>query len=56
MNITSNQYKVLGFKDVTIMAVTDNFGILWIPVESCLGASAKFFWILGEVMFFLPLV
>ncbi|MDE4959550.1 amino acid permease, partial [Francisella tularensis subsp. holarctica] len=42
--------------DVTIMAVTANFGIRWITVAAFLGASAIFFWILGEVMFYLPLV
>ncbi|APA83706.1 APC family permease [Francisella tularensis] len=56
MDINFNQDQVLGFKDVTIMAVTANFGIRWIPVAACLGASAIFFWILGAVMFFLPLV
>ncbi|MCF6766687.1 APC family permease [Thiotrichales bacterium 19S3-7] len=48
--------KVLGFKDVTIMAVTANFGIRWIPVAAGLGASAIFFWILGAIVFFAPLV
>lgn len=52
----SNSNKILGFKDVTIMAVTANFGIRWIPVAAGLGASAIFFWILGAVCFFLPLV
>lgn len=56
MDINYNQDRVLDLKDVTIMIVTDNFGILWIPVVACLGASAIFFWILGAVMFFLPLV
>lgn len=56
MDINSNQDKVLDLKDVTIMAVTANFGICWIPVAACLGASTIFFWILGAVMFFLPLV
>ncbi|MDE4974097.1 amino acid transporter, partial [Francisella tularensis subsp. holarctica] len=56
MNINSTQDQVLGFKDVTIMAVTANFGSRWIPVAACLGASAIFCWILGEVMCFLPLV
>ncbi|AIT09904.1 amino acid transporter [Candidatus Francisella endociliophora] len=56
MGSISNDNKVLGLKDVTIMAVTANFGIRWIPVAACLGASAIFFWILGAVMFFLPLV
>ncbi|QIV94032.1 APC family permease [Allofrancisella frigidaquae] len=53
---SSDNNKVLGFKDVTIMAVTANFGIRWIPVAACLGASAVFFWILGALIFFLPLV
>lgn len=48
--------KVLGFKDVTIMAVTANFGIRWIPVAAGLGASAIFFWVLGALVFFMPLV
>ncbi|TNF68359.1 MAG: amino acid permease [Gammaproteobacteria bacterium] len=48
--------KVLDFKDVTIMAVTANFGIRWIPVAAGLGASAIFFWILGAIVFFVPLV
>ena len=39
----SSSEKVIGFKDVTIMAVTANFGIRWIPVAACLGASAIFF-------------
>ncbi len=56
MDINSNQDKVLDLKGVTIMAVTDNFGIRWIPVAACLGASAIFFCILGAVMFFLSLV
>ncbi|WP_150468148.1 APC family permease [Francisella sp. SYW-9] len=56
MSSVSTENKVLGLKDVTIMAVTANFGIRWIPVAACLGASAIFFWILGAVMFFLPLV
>ncbi len=41
--ISTNDEKVLGFKDVTMMAVTANFGIRWIPVAACLGASAVFF-------------
>ncbi|MED7789381.1 APC family permease [Francisella sp. 19X1-34] len=56
MGSVSTDNKVLGLKDVTIMAVTANFGIRWIPVAACLGASAIFFWILGAIMFFLPLV
>ncbi|QIW10776.1 APC family permease [Francisella sp. LA112445] len=56
MGSVSTENKVLGLKDVTIMAVTANFGIRWIPVAACLGASAIFFWILGALMFFLPLV
>ncbi len=54
--VSSSDDKVLGFKDVTIMAVTANFGVRWIPVAACLGASAVFFWILGALIFFLPLV
>ncbi len=46
---------VLGFKDVTIMAVVANFGIRWIPVAAGLGASAILFWILGALIFFMPL-
>ncbi|MDE5035737.1 amino acid transporter, partial [Francisella tularensis subsp. holarctica] len=53
MNIHSNQDQVLGFNDVTIMAVTANFVIRWITVADCLGASAIFFWIVGEVRVFL---
>ena len=56
MGSVSTDNKVLGLKDVTIMAVTANFGIRWILVAACLGASAIFFWILGAIMFFLPLV
>ena len=52
----SSDEKVLGLKDVTIMAVTANFGIRWIPIAALLGASAVFFWILGALIFFLPLV
>ena len=50
------QNKILGLKDVTIMAVTANFGIRWIPVAAGLGASAVFFWLLGAIFFFMPLV
>ncbi|APC97196.1 APC family permease [Francisella frigiditurris] len=56
MGTVNSDNKVLGFKDVTIMAVTANFGIRWIPVAACLGASAIFFWILGALVFFFPLV
>ncbi|MBK2105976.1 APC family permease [Francisella philomiragia] len=56
MGSISTDNKVLGLKDVTIMAVTANFGIRWIPVAAGLGASAIFFWILGALVFFLPLV
>ncbi|MBY7734649.1 APC family permease [Francisella philomiragia] len=56
MDSISTDNKVLGLKDVTIMAVTANFGIRWIPVAAGLGASAIFFWILGALVFFLPLV
>ena len=56
MNSNSSENKVLGLKDVTIMAVTANFGIRWIPIAALLGASAVFFWILGALIFFLPLV
>jgi glutamate:GABA antiporter len=52
----STAEKVLGFKDVTIMSVTANFGIRWIPVAACLGASAIFFWVLAALCFFVPLV
>lgn len=51
MDINYNQDKVLGLKDVTIMAVTANFGIRWIPVAACLRALAIFFWIFGAVCF-----
>lgn len=54
--VSTSDDKVLGFKDVTIMAVTANFGIRWIPIAALLGASAVFFWILGALIFFLPLV
>ena len=47
--------KILNCKDVTIMAVTANFGIRWIPVAAGLGASALSFWILGAIAFFIPL-
>lgn len=43
MSSISIDNKVLGLKDVTIMAVTVNFCIRWIPVTACLGASAIFF-------------
>ena len=56
MDSVSSEDKVLGLKDVTIMAVTANFGIRWIPIAALLGASAVFFWILGALIFFLPLV
>ena len=48
--------KIVGLKDVTIIAVTANFGIRWIPIAALLGASAVLFWILGALIFFLPLV
>ena len=47
---------ILDLKDVTIMAVTANFGIRWLPVAAGLGASASFFWLLGALFFFAPLV
>ena len=37
--MSTNSTKVLGLKDVTIMAVTANFGVRWLPVAAGLGAS-----------------
>ncbi|AIT09905.1 amino acid transporter [Candidatus Francisella endociliophora] len=55
MDLTSNDNKVLGFKDVTLMTIASNFGIRWLAVAAGLGASAIFFWIAGALMFFIPL-
>ncbi len=51
----TNATKVLGLKDITIMAVTANFGVRWLPVAAGLGASAIFFWLLAALLFFAPL-
>ena len=53
--ISTNDEKVLGFKDVTLMTIAGNFGIRWLAVAAGLGASAIFFWIVGALMFFIPL-
>jgi glutamate:GABA antiporter len=53
--VSTNDEKVLSFKDVTLMTVACNFGIRWLAVAAGLGASAIFFWIVGALMFFIPL-
>ena len=55
MDSVSNDNKVLGFKDVVLMNAACNFGIRWLAVAAGLGASTVFFWIVGALMFFIPL-
>ena len=50
-----SEQKVLGFSDITFMTVVGNFGIRWLAVAAGLGAVSIFYWIIGALLFFLPL-
>lgn len=55
MAIVESEQKVLGFSDITFMTVVGNFGIRWLAVAASLGAVSIFYWIVGALMFFIPL-
>jgi amino acid transporter len=47
--------KKIGTLEVVIMILTACLGIRWIPVAGSIGLSAIFFWLLGAILFFIPL-
>ncbi|PIQ42936.1 MAG: amino acid transporter [Gammaproteobacteria bacterium CG11_big_fil_rev_8_21_14_0_20_46_22] len=56
MTSSPSQKKVLGFRDVALITFISNFGVRWLAVAAGIGASAISYWLLGAVLFFLPLV
>lgn len=47
--------RILGLKDVIVMTVLANLGIRWIPVAAGMGPISLIFWLLGALLFFVPL-
>lgn len=56
MSSSVSQTKVLGFRDVALITFISNFGIRWLAVAAGIGASAISYWLLGAILFFLPLM
>jgi amino acid transporter len=46
---------ILNVKNVILMTLVGNLGIRWIPVAAGIGPSSLLFWLLGALLFFLPL-
>lgn len=51
----TNSKAILNIKDVIMMTMTGNFGIRWIAVAAAIGPSSSCLWLLGALIFFLPL-
>lgn len=47
--------QVLGLTDITLMTITANFGIRWLAVAATLGFAAIGYWVIGAILFFIPL-
>jgi len=45
----------LGVKAVILLMIASCLGIRWIPVAGAIGTPALLFWILGVILFFIPL-
>jgi len=54
MSINPNK-KVLSFFDIAIMTLTANFGIRWLAIAAGIGPSSLIFWLVGAILFFVPL-
>lgn len=54
MQVNSSK-KVLGLFDVSIMTVSAVFGIRWLSFAAGLGMPSILFWVVGALVFFLPL-
>jgi amino acid transporter len=50
-----NSSRILGIKDIAIMTVVASLGIRWIPIAAGMGPVSLSFWLLGALLFFLPL-
>lgn len=55
MNQNTSSKKVLGFFDIVLMTITANFGIRWLAVAGGIGPSSLIFWLIGALIFFIPL-
>ena len=55
MAISTDNNKVLGFSDITLMTVFGNFGIRWLAIAAGFGATSFLYWIVGALVFFIPL-
>ncbi len=53
MNFEKN--KQVGLYGVIVMILTSCLGVRWIPVAGAIGPSALLFWIIGALLFFIPL-
>lgn len=53
--MVAHQNKKLGTRTVVFMIMTSCLGIRWIPVAGGLGPAAVLFWLLGTLIFFIPL-
>lgn len=53
--MNSSQTKKVGTRAVVFMIMTSCLGIRWIPVAGSLGPVAILFWLLGTLIFFIPL-
>jgi amino acid transporter len=47
--------KKLTLFHVAFLTITANFGIRWLAVAGGIGPSALFFWLIGAILFFVPL-
>ncbi len=47
--------KILGLKDVIIMSVVANMGIRWLPIAAGMGPISLVFWVLGALLFLIPI-
>ncbi|MGV3278367.1 APC family permease [Rickettsiales bacterium LUAb2] len=50
-----NYSKKIGILEVIVIILTACLGIRWIPVAGSIGPSSIFFWILGALLFLIPL-
>lgn len=55
MEISSTSRKKIGFHALIFMILGTCLGIRWIPVAGSIGPAAIVFWVLGILLFFIPL-
>jgi len=53
--MTETNKKILGFADVALLTFLSNFGVRWFAIAASIGASSIIFWLLGALLFFIPL-